>query len=56
MTKRDFHGEDFYKFMIHEYEVIRVRRKSLKGKPNQYDLVEIQLDRIFESFYKTQMD
>lgn len=52
MTNRDFHGEDFYKFCIKEYEEIRQRRKAFKGKPDVYERIEIELDRMFSSTYK----
>ena len=56
LTKRDFHGEPFYIFMARAYEQIRQRRKSLKGKPDQYQRVELELDKVFESLYRSQMD
>ena len=56
LTKRDFHGEPFYVGMTQAYEQIRQRRKALKGKPDQYQRVELELDKAFETFYKSQMD
>jgi hypothetical protein len=56
LTNRDFFGEEFYKFILHEFEAIRVRRKSLKGKPDEYQRVELALDKIFETFYKQFID
>jgi len=56
MKNRDFFDETFYKKMLVEYEAIRVRRKSLKGKPDEYQRVELDLDKLFESFYKRFLD
>ena len=56
LTKRDFHGESAYVFMMQAYEQIRQRRKALKGKPDQYQRVDLELDKVFESFYRSQMD
>lgn len=55
LTKRDFHGEEHYIRMAQQYEAIRQRRKALKGKPNQYQRIELELDKIFETFYKSQL-
>lgn len=53
MTNKEFYDKDFMQFCSKEYEAIRVRRKKA-GKPkDDYDRIEIQLDRIFEAFYKT---
>lgn len=43
---------EYYKFCLAEYEKIRQNRNSFKGKPDQYDLINIRLDRIFEQFYR----
>lgn len=43
---------EYYKFCLTEYEKIRQRRNAFKGKPDQYDRIEIMLDRIFETFYR----
>lgn len=56
LTKRDFHGPDFTRYMQQEYEKIRQRRKAFKGKPDEYDRIQIALDRDAESFYKSQLD
>jgi hypothetical protein len=56
LTNRDFFGEEHYKFILREFEAIRVRRKSLNGKPDQYQRVELALDKIFETFYKQFID
>ena len=56
LLKRDFHGQLAYNIMLQAYEQIRLRRKSLKGKPDQYQRVELELDKVFETFYKQQLD
>lgn len=55
LVKRAFHGEEFYKFMLTEYEAIRVRRKSIKGKPDDMQRIELEFDKMFETFYKGQL-
>lgn len=56
MTNREFFGEEFYRFILQEYEAIRVRRKSRKGKPDEYERIELALDKTFETFYKQFLD
>ena len=56
LKHREFFGEEFYRVILQEYEAIRVRRKSRKGKPDQYDRIELELDKIFETFYKRFLD
>lgn len=55
MTKRDFHGEAHYVWMTQQYEAIRQRRKAFKGKPDQYQRIELELDKAFEKFYRDQL-
>lgn len=56
LTKSDFHGPEYTKTLHQEYEKIRQRRKAFKGKPDAYDRIEIELDRNWEKFYKSQID
>lgn len=56
LTNREFLGEEYYKWVLQEYEAIRVRRKSRKGKPDVYDRIELDLDKVFETFYKQFID
>lgn len=48
----NFFDKEFRNACIREYEKIRFNRKAFKGKPDKYDLLEIELDRMFSSFYK----
>lgn len=48
----NFYDPEFKKFCLQQYEAIRQRRNAFKGKPDQYDLVDIALDRMFSDFYK----
>lgn len=48
----DFYDPEYKKFCIQQYEAIRQRRNSFKGKPDRYEMVNIQLDRMFSEFYK----
>lgn len=50
MTTKELLGEDFYKLLYKEFEDCRVRRKSRKGKLDQYDYLLLELDKMFESF------
>lgn len=47
-----FHDPEYLKWCAQEFQKIRERRKSLKGKPDEYERIELALDKIFESFYK----
>ena len=51
LSPREFHGEEFYKACIKDYERIRQYRKSLKGKPDVYQQAELTLYKLFEGFY-----
>lgn len=53
---REFFDEDFYKGMLKDYEAIRVSRKGRKGKPDEYDRIILELEKIFEAFYKKFLD
>lgn len=54
LTKKDFNGPEFQSWAIQQYEEIRVKANSRgKFKPDQYDRVELSLDKLFERFYKT---
>lgn len=56
MTNRELLGEEHYKLILVDYEQIRVRLKSFKGKPDQYDRLIIQMDKMFEAHYKPFLD
>jgi hypothetical protein len=44
---------EYYKWCLQQYEEIRQRRNSFKGIPDKYDRLLLQLDRIFEQFYRS---
>jgi hypothetical protein len=56
LKNRDFFDPDFYKFMLKEYEAIRIHRKTFKGKPDEYDRIDFELDKIFQTFYARFID
>lgn len=56
IKNREFLDEGFYKGMLKDYEAIRVSRKSRKGKPDEYDRIVLDLEKIFENFYKQFLD
>jgi len=47
----NFYDPEFRKFCAKEFQIIRERRKSFKGKPDEFDMLDIVLDRAFERFY-----
>lgn len=50
MTKREFHGEDFYVWAVKQYEAARVFLKSCGSPMNDYDkflIVEAKWDSAF---------
>jgi hypothetical protein len=49
-------GEDHYKLIQSDYEAIRARRKKFKGKPDAYDQILIDMDKMFEAHYKKFLD
>jgi len=56
IKNREFFDDDFYKKMLMDYEDIRHRRKNMKGKPDVYDRIILDMDKMFESFYKKFLD
>ena len=56
MTKREFHGEAHYKWLLQQYEAIRIKRKNRPaGKPDAYDRLDMEIDKTFETFYRSQL-
>jgi hypothetical protein len=53
---REFFDQEHYLWMLREYEAIRSRRKSFRGKPDQYDRVLMEFDKEFESFLRRFLD
>ncbi len=56
LSWREFLGEEAYLANLRDYEAIRTYRKSLKGKPDKYDRILMDLNKQFESFYKRFLD
>ena len=52
LPSRELLGEDHYLLILRDYEAIRARRNARKGKPDQYERVLIELDKLFEKHYK----
>lgn len=52
MTKREFLGDEFYLLMKQDYDRLRTERKTQHGKPDQYAMLESQMNKQFENFYK----
>ncbi len=51
MTNREFHGDQFWRFMQQDYDFIRQWRKNL-GVPTETDRALMPAMKAFESFYK----
>lgn len=43
---------EYVKWCQQEFDTIRQRRNNFKGKPDTYEQIEIELDRMFMRFYK----
>lgn len=56
MTNRELLGEDHYLLILRDFELIRARRNARKGKPDAYDMLQIQLDKMFEQHYRPFLD
>lgn len=56
LQHRDLLGEEHYKLILADYEAIRVRRKAFRGKPDQYDRLIMDMDKMFEAQYKKFLD
>lgn len=52
MTNREFLGEDFFLLMKRDYDALREERKKIKGKPDAYALINLDMNKKFEAFYK----
>jgi len=52
MTNEDFFDPEYRKFMLTDYEDIRYRRKQLKTRPTEIEMLMIKLEKQFESFYR----
>lgn len=52
LSKREFYGEDFYKFLLREFENARVFLKNC-GKPqNDYDRFLAEQAKYSSAYYK----
>lgn len=52
LTKREFLGEEFYLLMKRDFDALREERKKLKGRPDAYELLKLEMNKKFEAFYK----
>lgn len=50
---RDFLGEDKWKEWKTDYDELMAYRKTIKGKPDEYQSVIIKMNEHFIKFYKT---
>lgn len=52
LTYRQFLDREFWVFCAMEYQAIGQRRRERKGKPDEYERINIELDKHFASHYK----
>ena len=52
MTSRDFLGDDFYLSCLKDYEGLRSFRHSIKGKPDMYEQIVLDMNKGWERFYR----
>lgn len=52
MTRRELLGDEHYLLILQDFETIRARRKARRGKPDEYERMVIELDKMFEQHYK----
>jgi hypothetical protein len=53
VTKREFHGEQFYLWALGKYEKMRAYRNEVsKRKPTEEELLILKLNKDWEQFYR----
>ena len=52
LSNKEIFGPELHGLMLRDYEAIRAAKKTRKGKPDQYDMALVSLERLFENFYK----
>ncbi len=56
MTNRELLGDEHYLLILQDYENIRSKVKSFKGKPDAYNRLEMTMNKMFEQHYKKFLD
>ena len=52
MTNREFHGEDFYLWMLQKYEQMRAYRNVVsKRKPTEEEMLILRINKPFEASF-----
>ena len=53
MTRREFHGEEFYLWMLQKYEQLRAYRNAVsKRKPTEEEMLILRINKPFEDSYR----
>lgn len=52
LSKREFYGEDFYKFLLREYETARVFLKNCGRPKDEHDRFLIDEAKFSSAYYK----
>ena len=53
---RELLGDEHYLLILQDYENIRAKSKSFRGKPDVYDRIEMTMNKMFEQHYKKFLD
>lgn len=53
MTAREFHGEEWFKWALRDYEELRQFRNAVsKRRPTEVELLILTINKPWEAFYK----
>lgn len=53
MTKRDFYGEEWFKWALQDYEALRQFRNEVSGRrPTELEKILLRINKPWEAFYK----
>jgi hypothetical protein len=53
LNAREFLGDEFWKSCKTDYDLLMAYRKTLKGKPDDFQRLTLDLNKIFIDFYGT---
>ena len=52
LPNKDFYGEDVYKAWKQDFDELMAFRKTIKGKPDKWQIAEVELNKVFIEFYR----
>jgi len=53
LPAREFFGDEEWKRMKHDYDELMAYRKTIKGKPDVYERLVLDLNRIWIDYYNS---